>query len=206
MAGDGRRRREGPLRDQGAPRRPTTRPRSGGRSRSPTPDGEEETLTADVVLSAVGVLNRPQLPDVPGIDGLRGHQLPLLELARRPRSHRQARRARRRRGERDADQLRDRRPGRGAGDLPALAAVDRPVRQVPEADRRRPPRAAAEPSPLHGLVLAAPLLAVRRPGDRGAAGRPRVGPPGALGESTQRRPPPVLHPSTWKASSTGGRT
>jgi 4-hydroxyacetophenone monooxygenase len=35
-------------------------------------DGADETLTADVVLSAVGVLNRPQLPDVPGIRDFEG--------------------------------------------------------------------------------------------------------------------------------------
>jgi 4-hydroxyacetophenone monooxygenase len=34
--------------------------------------GEEETLTADVVLSAVGVLNRPQLPDIPGVEDFEG--------------------------------------------------------------------------------------------------------------------------------------
>jgi 4-hydroxyacetophenone monooxygenase len=35
-------------------------------------DGESHTLTADALLSAVGVLNRPQLPDVPGMDEFEG--------------------------------------------------------------------------------------------------------------------------------------
>jgi 4-hydroxyacetophenone monooxygenase len=35
-------------------------------------DGRKETLEADVLISAVGVLNRPKLPDVPGIGGFRG--------------------------------------------------------------------------------------------------------------------------------------
>lgn len=36
------------------------------------PDGTEERLTANVVLSAVGVLNRAKIPDVPGIETFQG--------------------------------------------------------------------------------------------------------------------------------------
>lgn len=36
------------------------------------PDGEEETLTARAVISAVGQLNRPHLPDIPGRDDFAG--------------------------------------------------------------------------------------------------------------------------------------
>jgi 4-hydroxyacetophenone monooxygenase len=36
------------------------------------PDGAEETLAADVVVSAVGQLNRPRLPDIPGRDAFAG--------------------------------------------------------------------------------------------------------------------------------------
>lgn len=39
-----------------------------------TPDGTEETLVADVVISAVGVLNRKRMPDVAGLDRFAGTQ------------------------------------------------------------------------------------------------------------------------------------
>jgi 4-hydroxyacetophenone monooxygenase len=35
-------------------------------------NGREETLTANAVISAVGQLNRPKLPDIPGIDRFQG--------------------------------------------------------------------------------------------------------------------------------------
>ncbi len=44
-----------------------------------TPDGTEETLTATVVISAVGQLNRPNMPDIDGIDAYLG---PLFHSAR----------------------------------------------------------------------------------------------------------------------------
>jgi 4-hydroxyacetophenone monooxygenase len=37
-----------------------------------TPDGAEETLSARALISAVGQLNRPKLPDIPGIDTFAG--------------------------------------------------------------------------------------------------------------------------------------
>jgi 4-hydroxyacetophenone monooxygenase len=37
-----------------------------------TPDGEFETLNANIVISAVGSLNRPTLPDLPGFDAFAG--------------------------------------------------------------------------------------------------------------------------------------
>ncbi len=37
-----------------------------------TPDGRDETLTADAVISAVGQLNRPLYPDIPGRDAFEG--------------------------------------------------------------------------------------------------------------------------------------
>jgi 4-hydroxyacetophenone monooxygenase len=36
------------------------------------PDGSEETLTAAAVVSAVGQLNRPSMPDIPGVDAFEG--------------------------------------------------------------------------------------------------------------------------------------
>lgn len=37
-----------------------------------TPDGATEVLTARAVISAVGLLNRPKLPDIPGIEDFEG--------------------------------------------------------------------------------------------------------------------------------------
>lgn len=47
-----------------------------------TPDGRTETIEADAVISAVGQLNRPKLPDVPGRDTFIG---PAFHSARWPR-------------------------------------------------------------------------------------------------------------------------
>ncbi len=46
-----------------------------------TADGARETLTAAVLVSAVGQLNRPSVPDLPGIDSFHG---PLVHSARWP--------------------------------------------------------------------------------------------------------------------------
>jgi 4-hydroxyacetophenone monooxygenase len=37
-----------------------------------TADGREETLVADAVISAIGQLNRPKMPDIPGVDDFAG--------------------------------------------------------------------------------------------------------------------------------------
>jgi 4-hydroxyacetophenone monooxygenase len=42
-------------------------------------DGQEETLTANVVVSAVGQLNRPHVPEIDGLSGFKG---PLFHSAR----------------------------------------------------------------------------------------------------------------------------
>ena len=46
-------------------------------------DGTVEELTADAVITAVGVLNRPKLPAVDGLDAFQGDDLPHRALARR---------------------------------------------------------------------------------------------------------------------------
>ena len=49
-----------------------TTPRPRGRRSSCGPDGAEETLVANAVVSAVGQLNRPNFPDIPGIETFDG--------------------------------------------------------------------------------------------------------------------------------------
>ena len=50
------------------------------------PDGTTEVLDARVVISAVGALNTPRMPDIPGMDDVRGAVVPLGALGplRRP--------------------------------------------------------------------------------------------------------------------------
>ncbi|MBD0861423.1 NAD(P)/FAD-dependent oxidoreductase [Gordonia sp. zg691] len=44
-------------------------------------DGSEESLTARILISAVGILNRPKVPDLPGVDGFAG---PIFHSAQWP--------------------------------------------------------------------------------------------------------------------------
>ena len=45
---------------------------AGGRSTCTNPDGTTETLDAFAVISAVGALNQPRMPDIPGMDDFAG--------------------------------------------------------------------------------------------------------------------------------------
>ena len=53
-------------------RRAGTRRRRAGRCAPRSQDGGEETLAANALISAVGQLNRPRLPDIPGRDSFAG--------------------------------------------------------------------------------------------------------------------------------------
>ena len=52
------------------------------------PDGSTEVLEARFVISAVGSLNIPRMPDIPGMDDVHRAVVPLGPLARRARPHR----------------------------------------------------------------------------------------------------------------------
>ena len=72
------------------------RPRT-GRCVVINPDSTEETIVADAVISAVGQLNRPSMPDIPGRDPFAGPCVPLGPVGPLDRPHRQARRRHRHR-------------------------------------------------------------------------------------------------------------
>ena len=101
------------------------------------PDGTTEVLEARFVISAVGSLNIPRMPDIPGMDDVHRAVVPLGPLARRPRPHREAVRARRRRRARVPDRADHRRHRRAAHDLPAHDAVDAAEPAVPRAGAAR---------------------------------------------------------------------
>ena len=95
------------------------------------PDGTTEILEARFVISAVGSLNIPRLPDIPGMDSFAG---PSFHSARWPDGldiDGHAVRARRRRRLRVPDRADHRGPGRAAHDLPAHDAVDAAEPAVP---------------------------------------------------------------------------
>ena len=100
------------------------------------PDDGAYELSANAVISAVGVLNRRRSPRCRAWTPSAG---PLFHSAQWPdgrRPDRQAGGARRRGRQRDADRPGDRRPRRDADGLPALTPVDRAQRRVLLAGRR----------------------------------------------------------------------
>ena len=105
-------------------------------------DGTEDVLTARAVISAVGQLNRPNIPEFDGADSFAGPAFHSarwdhdVDLAGKPGGHD------RRRGERVPDRPDDRPRRRAAHRLPAHGPVDVPQPQLP---RRRRPRASAGP-------------------------------------------------------------
>ena len=136
------------------------------------PDGAEETLIADVLISAVGVLNQIKFPRVPGMEHLRRDGVPLRGMARGLQPGRQTGRHCRHWRQLDADLTGHRRERRAPDHLPALAAVGGAVRQVPAAHSPRTADAHAVLLPLPRVVLDPAVLAVRRQGDRGTAEGP----------------------------------
>ena len=159
-------------------------------------DGTEQVLEAPVLITAVGVLNRPKLPPLPGLDTFEGplfHSAPLARGARR----------RRPRGKRvaivgtgaSAMQIgpADRRHGR-------LASRSSSAR--PSGSRRTtctsPPSATQvhwlmEHVPYYrGVVPSPALLDLQRQGPPDPAGRPGVGRRSGVDQRRQPRPPSVL--------------
>ena len=136
-------------------------------------DGHEATIQANAVISAVGQLNRPQLPKIEGRDSLRRAGVPLRPLGPLRRPHRQARRRHRHRLQRGPVRPDRRRAGRAPGDLPAHAELDVPGAALP------PRGAAGLPVPARARAVlppVVPLLAVLEVGRAAAPdGRGRSG-------------------------------
>ena len=101
-----------------------------------TEDGVDR-IDAFAVISAVGALNQPHLPEIPGMDDFAGPSFHSARWDPTRRHPRHALRARRRRCERLPDRADDRRRGRAADGLPADGAVDVPEPALPRARARR---------------------------------------------------------------------
>ena len=97
-----------------------------------------ETMHTNAVISAVGQLNRPKLPDIPGPRLVQGTVVPLRALEPRRRPPRQAGRRHRHGRERDAAHPRDRERGRRDDRLPAHPCVDGTDARLPRRGLRRP--------------------------------------------------------------------
>jgi cation diffusion facilitator CzcD-associated flavoprotein CzcO len=87
-----------------------------------TRQGDE--MTADILVSGVGQLNRPSIPEIPGLDSFAGESFHSAQwnhdydlTGKESRCHRQ-------RGERNPVHPRDREAGRKALDLPAQRQLD----------------------------------------------------------------------------------
>ena len=93
--------------------------------------GGVEKLAARAIVSAVGQLNRPMVPDFPGRDSFRGPAFPHRPLGPRRRPDRQARRPDRGRGQRLPSRACYRRRRRLADGVPAHRAVDVPQPELP---------------------------------------------------------------------------
>ena len=164
-----------------------------GRSACARADGTEETLVARAVISAVGQLNRPNLPDIPGPRLVRRSGVPLRALGPRRRPRGQARRDDRRRRERVPDRADDRARRRAAHGVPAHRAVDVPEPELPRAGRPGRAVGAAPPPVLRPVVPVPDLLARLRQGARGGACRPRLPRSADRGERDERPHPPDVH-------------
>ena len=102
------------------------------------------------MISAVGQLNRPKLPDIAGLETVRGRRHALGAVGRRHRPRRQAGGGDRHRRQRVPDRAHDRRRGRAAHRVPALGAVDVPEPALPRRGRRRACSGRSEHLPYYG--------------------------------------------------------
>ena len=153
-------------------------------------------LRANAVISAVGQLNRPRLPDIPGRETFRGAGLSHRALGPRGGARRQARGRDRHRRLGVPGGAGDRPVGGGAVSVPAHAAVGQSAPRLPPRGSRRQALAAALRPPLRAVVPPAAVLAHRRgraglrvPGRRvGRGGQHRSRQPQAAPRAGQTRP------------------
>ena len=159
------------------------------------PSGAEDVLDARFVISAVGSLNLPRMPEIPGMETFAG---PSFHSARWPEDldiRGTQVRARRRRRERVPDRPGHRRGGRAAHDLPAHGPVDPPQPAVPHAGAAGRRVGAAPPAVLRALVPLHHDLRRHRGGDGAVPHRPRArrpDPPVGQSPSTRSRATALL--------------
>ena len=179
-----------PVRDRGGRRRAGTTTAGTWRVRDPRRRRAPRRRSPPrAVISAVGQLNRPKLPDIAGHRRLRGPVVPLGPVGPRRRPRRPAGRGDRRRRERLPDRADHRRRGRAPHRVPAHRAVDVPEPELPRAGRARRPLGAAPPAVLRALVPLPALLARLRRRARRRARRPRLPGTRTGRQRDQRRSP-----------------
>ncbi len=187
-----------PLRHPRARRSPGTTTPPAGRCGPRRADGTEDLLEARFVISGVGSLNLPKLPDIEGMDTFAG---PSFHSARWPEDldlTGRARRPRRGRCQRLPDRPGRRRTGRAPDDLPAHRAVDHPESAVPPARARRRPLGPAPPALLRPVVPVPDDVRGHRRRHRALPDRPRPRRPDRpLGQRRPRSSGPMRCAPRW---------
>ena len=156
-------------------------------------NGATTTLSARAVISAVGQLNRPHLPDDRRPAGFRRAGVPLLGVGPRRRPARQAGRHDRRGRQRIPDRARHRGRRRPPDRVPADRAVDVPEPELPRRGRPRRAVGASASAVLRPVVPVPAVLARLRQGPRGRPGRPGLPGPAEGGQRDQRDHPDHVH-------------
>ncbi len=127
-----------------------------------TEQGVGETFESSIVVSAVGQLNRPSIPNLEGLDTFKGPDRALRAVGPQHRLHRQEGRRRRHRRQRPAVRPGSRQGRRTGHHLPAQRPVAAFHPGAPPGDRGRRALAAEQPEPVPRLLPLLDLPAARR--------------------------------------------
>ena len=158
-------------------------------------------LVANAVISAVGQLNRPKLPDIPGRDTFEGAAMHSAAWVDGTDTRRQAGRRGRHRRQRLPAGPHHRPRCRAPHGVPAVGAVDVPQPELPRAGR--PGRGVGDPAPpvLRALVPLPDLLAgAATPGWWRWRSTPSTRTP-STGSAPSTTPPETCSPSGWPTRS-----
>ncbi len=139
------------------------------------PDGIDETLLAEAVVSAVGQLNRPKFPDIPGRDSFAGTVVPLRSVGPPRADRRCARRGHRYGRELGAVHAGDRPACRSPHGVPTHATLDGSDRGLPRSGVRGTAVAVRARADVQRVEPVLDVLAHGRRRAPGRARRSRVG-------------------------------
>ncbi len=178
-----------PVEHRGCSRPNGTTTTACGPFRCARPTVRPSTLRARAVITAVGQLNRPHIPDIRRRRHVRGAVVSLRGLGPLGRPDRQAGRTHRGRRQRLSDRARDRQRRRTPHRIPADRPVDVPESDVPRRGRRRCALGDAPPAVLRKVVPLPGAVARIRQGSRRRRRRPELRRPGPRRQRHQRRRP-----------------